>query len=110
MQNQGNDKYGELEPEFDKIPQTLKFTGLSALDEHIGEMFYMACYDLDRFRRYVFEGSFLSIFGVDKDTARQIKDDDPALLQFGFHWLARNFDLRKSMEVRDEVFGIEQRG
>ncbi|AGL00717.1 YkgJ family cysteine cluster protein [Desulfoscipio gibsoniae] len=108
MQNQGNDNYGELEQEFDKIPQNLSFTGMPALDEHIREMFYMTCYDLDMFRRYVFESSFLSTFGVDGKTAQRIKDNDLALLQFGFRWLARDFDLRKSMQIRDEVVpGVE---
>ncbi|TYO94759.1 YkgJ family cysteine cluster protein [Desulfallas thermosapovorans] len=105
MRNQRNDNYGELERGFDKIPQLINFTGMLALDEHIRETFYMTCYDLDKFRRYVFEGSFLTAFGVDGDTARKIKNDDLALLQFGFRWLARDFDLRKSMEIRDEVLG-----
>ena len=26
------------------------------------DMFYMACYDLDRFRRFVFETKFLTLF------------------------------------------------
>lgn len=105
MRNQGNDNYGELERDFNDIPARLRFTGLSALDEHIRELFFMACYDLDRFRRYVFGGGFLQAFGVDDATAERIRSDDLPLLQFGFQWLAGGFDLRRSMEIRDEVFG-----
>jgi len=105
MKNQGNEQYGELETGFKDIPNRLRFSGFSSLDQHIRESFFMACYDLDRFRRYVLESGFLQAFAVDHDTAERLKTDDLALLQFGFHWLADGFDLRRSMEIRDEVFG-----
>ncbi len=34
------------------------------------DMYYMACYDLDRFRRFVFETRFLELFDVDEDPSR----------------------------------------
>ncbi|KJS10720.1 MAG: Fe-S oxidoreductase [Peptococcaceae bacterium BRH_c8a] len=105
MKNQGNEHYGELETGFKDIPNQLRFSGLSSLDSHIRESFFMACYDLDRFRRYVLESSFLQVFEVENPTAEKLGADDLALLQFGFHWLANGFDLRRSMEIRDEVFG-----
>lgn len=106
MKNQGNEGYAQLERDFAVIPEKLKFTGMASLDEHVREMFYMGCYDLDRFRRYVFEGSFLKSFGIPEETADKLKQDDLTLLQFAFHWLAYDFDLRKSIEIRDEVLGI----
>jgi hypothetical protein len=105
MKSQGNENYAQLERGFDQIPQKLKFTGLPALDRHIRDMFFMACYNLDRFRRYVFEGGFLQAFEVPRSTAEKIRHDDIALLQFGINWLINDFELRKSMEIRDEVFG-----
>lgn len=105
MINQGNDHYGELETGFKDIPDRLRFSGFSSLDGHIRESFFMACYDLDRFRRYVLESSFLQAFEVDNATADRLRTDDLALLQFGFQWLSDGFDLRRSMEIRDEVFG-----
>jgi len=104
MKNQGVEGYAELEKGFDAIRKRLGFTGLPSLDEHIREVFFMVCYDLDRFRRYVFESSFLRTFAVPGETAGCIKHDDLALLQYGFQWLAGDFDLRRSMAVRDEVF------
>ncbi len=41
----------------------------------------------ERFRRFVFESKFLEIFEVDEDTLSRIREDDLALLQFGFRWL-----------------------
>lgn len=105
MANQGHDNYSQLEEGLESIPQGLKFTGLSALDQHIRELFYMACYDLDKLRRYIFEGSFLQVFGVPEKTADKIKEDDVALMQWAIKWLAKGVDLRRTMAIRDEVFG-----
>ncbi len=104
MKNQGNDNYRELEAGFKDIPDRLRLTGLSSLDSHIRETFFMACYDVDRFRRYVLESSFTRAFNVDQAAEESIRADDRALLRFGFHWLADGFDLRRSMAIRDEVF------
>ncbi len=104
MKNQGNEGYAELESGFEEIPAGLKLTGLPSLDQHIMEMFFITCYDLDKFRRYVFDGSFIKIFDISSETVEKIKNDDLELLKFGFRWLASGFDLRKSITVRDEVF------
>ncbi len=105
MKNQGNDIYEELEQGFNEIPGKLSFTGFSALDEHIREVFYIACYDLDCFRQLVFDGDFIQVFGVAPETVEIIHRDDVALLQFGFKWLAEGFDLRRSIDVWNKVFG-----
>ena len=39
-------------------------------------MFYMACYDLDRFRRFVFETRFLKLFDVDEARVEALRSDD----------------------------------
>jgi hypothetical protein len=47
----------------------------------------MVCYNVDRFRRFVFESSFLDRYEVDADTVAKIREDDVALLRFGLRWL-----------------------
>jgi len=105
MANQDNIGYAEREQGFEAIPIKLKMTGLPSLDEHIRDMFFMACYDLDRFRGFVLQSSFPDLFQVSADVAGEIKRDDQALLRFGISWLGSGFDLRKSIQVRDEVVG-----
>ncbi len=51
-------------------------------------MFYMAAYDLDRFRRFVFETRFLELFEVDEARAEAIWNDDEELLEFAMDWVA----------------------
>ncbi|MBW2708273.1 MAG: YkgJ family cysteine cluster protein [Deltaproteobacteria bacterium] len=47
----------------------------------------VACYNLDMFRKFVFETPFLKQFQVDDGTAQRIKTDDAALLIQGFAFL-----------------------
>jgi hypothetical protein len=50
-------------------------------------MFFMVCYNIDAFKAFVFESSFLDKFDVDETTQKRIENDDVELLKFGFQWL-----------------------
>ena len=50
-------------------------------------MFFMVSYNIDKFRSFVFESSFLERFEVDAETLEKLKSDDVALLKFGVGWL-----------------------
>lgn len=51
------------------------------------EMFHLACYDLDRFRRFVFGSSLLRRIVVDEKRVRRMRTSDAHLLGFGYDWL-----------------------
>ncbi len=57
------------------------------LTEQSKKMFFMVSYNIDKFRQFVFESSFLKRYEVDADTLENIKNDEVALLQFGLKWL-----------------------
>ena len=50
-------------------------------------MFFMVSYNIDKFREFVFESSFLKRFDIDEKTLIKIKNDEIELLQFGVEWL-----------------------
>jgi hypothetical protein len=50
-------------------------------------MFFTTCYDIDQFKKFVFESSFLNLYQIDDETINKIKQDEVALLVFGFRWL-----------------------
>jgi len=50
-------------------------------------MFFTASYNIDKFRRFVFESTFLERYPTDEATLKKIKDDEIALLKFGLGWL-----------------------
>jgi hypothetical protein len=55
------------------------------------EMFFMVSYNIDQFKRFVFESSFLKRYQVDEATLEAIRTDEIALLRFGLNWLKHIF-------------------
>ncbi len=66
-------------------------------------MFYMACYDLDRFRRFIFETRFLRLFDVDEARIEALRTDDEELLDFGIQWLRFAIFGERSMKLRRNI-------
>ena len=61
------------------------------LSEQAKQMFFMVCYNIDKFKAFVFESSFLSRYQIPESRINEIKSDDVKLLQFGFEWLKATF-------------------
>jgi len=72
------------------------------------EMFYMACYDLDRFRRFVFESRFREIFELDEARVEALRSDDEELLEFALLWLRFSLFGERTMKIRREVMEAAQ--
>jgi Fe-S-cluster containining protein len=66
-------------------------------------MLFMALYDLDRFRRFVFDSRFLELFDVDETRIEAMAQDDEELLEFAFDWLAFSLFQEKRMKLRKPV-------
>jgi uncharacterized protein len=73
------------------------------------EMYLMACYDLDRFRRFVFETRFTEIFNVDEARLDAIRTDDEELLVFAMEWLRFSLFNEKTMKLRPSVMDSLER-
>lgn len=76
------------------VPASLKLT------EQSKQMFFLACYNIDKFRKFVFESTFLSRYQVEPDTVEEIRTDDIKLLQFGFEWLKSTFFKEGEINVK----------
>jgi Fe-S-cluster containining protein len=63
------------------FPPNIKWT------EQTKQMFFLASYDIDRFREFVFSSSFLSRYEIDPEAVERIKADEIELLKFGMRWL-----------------------
>lgn len=105
MRDQEMTGYDAIEGALKELPNRVKFTGMNRIDSHIVQLIYMICYDIDRFRRYVFKTRFLQVFPVDRTQESEIRTDDGALLRFGLRWLIDGPDLRTTIELRDELSG-----
>ncbi len=65
------------------------------------DMFYLVCYDVDRFRRFVFETTFLARFEVDEARVEAMRSDDSELLDFGVQWLKFALFRERTMKLRN---------
>ena len=72
-------------------------------NEKIIDMYYMACYDIDRFKRFVFGSRFLDIFDIPDETVEKIKTDDRELLKLALKWLKFGMVGGKSLKIKEEV-------
>ena len=64
------------------------------------EMFYTVCYNIDKFREFLFESTFLKRFELEEETVNKIKEDDKELLKFGLNWLKFCLFGENTMQVR----------
>ena len=72
-------------------------------------MFFTACYDLDKFREFVFGSTLLHRFDVDADFVDDMQRDEEALLRFAFLWLRFSLFGEKTMKVRPDVLEAFQK-
>lgn len=99
--DQGLEERDETEAGFRDLVSHPWFIGGRKLDPSRIHMFYTACYDLDGFRSFVFESTFLERFELDAETVAEIANDDVALLQFGFRWLRFALFGEPTLRVRE---------
>ena len=86
--NQGLDIHDEINGLWaDLIVRKKSIPANVRLTEKTKKMFFTASYDMDGFRRFVFESSFLTLYDIDRKTLEEIRSDEIALLRFGFNWL-----------------------
>ena len=52
-----------------------------------GKMVFMAAYNIDSFRDFIFNSSFLKRYKVKKNIQQKIKTDDLSMLKFAFQWI-----------------------
>jgi hypothetical protein len=73
------------------------------------KMYFMACYNLDQFQRFVFESPLLRMFRIDKDTLTRIRADQIELLKFAFTWVEFSVFGKKTMQIRPSVLKAKAR-
>ncbi len=87
-EDQGVDTRDEVNADWtDLMVRKRSFPPNLKLTEQTKKMFFLASYDIDSFRAFVFGSSFLARYVVDDDTVAAMKTDDIALLKFGMTWL-----------------------
>jgi len=70
------------------------------LDEKIQKAFYMACYDVDRFRDFVFGSRFMDIFDIPKKRIEKMRSDEIELMKFGFDYTKYILGLEETLKTK----------
>jgi len=95
------DVYDELNREWKEV-QLRRNPLIKELDSNQQAQVYTASYDMDRFRRFVFESRFLDVFDIAKDEVEKIKIEEIALMKLGFRYIKYLLMLEETLKVKKE--------
>jgi len=101
--DQGIDVSDEMNKEWMELVMRRKSFGLQAtLSEQAQKMFFMVSTNLDKFRDFIFNSSFLDIYEIAPETLDRIKADDIELMKFSFKYLASSLFGTNDLKIRQE--------
>ena len=100
---QGIPVYDEMNALFTEVTSPLRAEELDIDNPKIYQMTFMALYNLDKFRDFVFNSTFLDRFVVDEVTMEKIKRRDIELLKFAFDWIKFGVFGQKLFQIRPEA-------
>jgi len=101
--DQGVDVCDEMNKDWMALVMRRKSFGPQAtLSEKAQRMFFMTSTDLDQFRRFVFESSFLDTYLVAPEELDRIREDDIALMQFSYRYLASSLFGTQDLAIKPE--------
>ncbi|MFA5626594.1 MAG: YkgJ family cysteine cluster protein [Thiohalomonadaceae bacterium] len=72
------------------------------------QLYFMACYDMDRFREFVRSEGFQSSFELADDLYKQLLEDDSELMQFGFRFLKQVMFGEVTIPTREDAVRMRE--
>ncbi|MCM2305829.1 MAG: YkgJ family cysteine cluster protein [Sulfuritalea sp.] len=102
---QGLEEYDELARGWRQLVLKKKSSGPSIGKPSLRsrQLFFMACYDIDRFREFVSAESFAKLFDLPQEEKAVLLKDDVALLQFAFRFLRQVLFGEESIALNTEA-------
>jgi Fe-S-cluster containining protein len=86
--DQGVDIHDEINAGWtDLVVRKRSFPPNIKLTEESKKMFFMVSYNFDKFKKFIFESSFLDRYDIPEERIELMKADDIELLKFGSDWL-----------------------
>ncbi len=102
--DQGVDIHDEINAEWtDLVVRKRSFPANIKITEQSKKMFFLASYNIDGFKDFIFNSSFLDRYDIDQDTVAKIEKDETDLLKFGISWL-------KWLLFKEGNFTIKEQG
>ena len=100
--DQGVVPYDEMNRLFAEITAPLRAQEPSIQNPDIARMVFMALYNIDKFRDFIFESTFLDRFDVDPARIIKIQRSDEELLKFAFDWIKFGIFGQILFKVKDK--------
>lgn len=108
LNDQGTPKYQVMDDLLGELVNDERFKELDVDSEQVKRMVFMALYDLDELRRFVFGSTFLQKFEIDDRRVERLRRDDEELLRLGFEWLGFGLLGKRVLKVKEEVLEAER--
>jgi len=100
--DQGIVPYDEMNRLFSEITTPLRAQELNIDNPDIAKMTFMALYNIDKFREFVFNSTFLDRFDVDPIKIIKLQRSDEELIKFAFDWIKFGIFGQKLFTVKQK--------
>jgi Fe-S-cluster containining protein len=101
--DQGAEHFDGMNREWKQILMRRNIPGQPPLSPKKQQQFFIASYDLDSFRRFVFDSNFLNIFDIPEEEIEQMRTDEVALMKFGFRYIKYVMMLEETLKLKEGV-------
>lgn len=105
LMGQGATQSKEADGQWESLATNQLLNEVDSENPQIQQMIIMALFDLDRFREFVFNSSFLDRFDVEHDKLEAIKVDEMGLMDLGFAWVRFGLLGQKSLKLKEQPEG-----
>jgi len=108
-QDQGIDLYDKKSEPYKEITLHKRLLEAKSIEPAKAHMFYLTCYDINRFRDLIFHSSFFNRFDIEPDVIKKMETDDEALLDFGYDWLRFSLFGEDTLRIKGEIVEEKKR-
>ena len=100
LNHEGVKEYAEMNDPWLGIVTSSKTLGSKAHIPQKHQMFFMASYNLDKFREFIFKSNFFDRFQVGAELKNRLESDDVSLMRFSFDWLRFSLFGEKTIQIK----------
>jgi hypothetical protein len=100
LKDQGADGLIEKNKDWLELILRRNVMGVEPFNEKEASLYFMALYDLDKFRKFVFDTKLLEFFDLSDERISFMKESDEELLKFGIDYLFFMFKIKKGLEPK----------
>ena len=107
-EEQGLEDYDELGRAWRQLILKVKSAGPSIgnMSKTSLKFFFMACYDLDRFREFIRSEGFNYTYDIDDELMQKLLDDDLELMKFGDRMIRQIMFAEQTIPMKDDALNV----